>query len=157
MPPRVCERRVGIGTAPAAVRVAVGQLGSTDTDRENTVGPEMNGRAERCHGSQTPVRVISIADANRREEYGNGARCHDVINREALPNSKPSRAHPRRDVRSAFEEGHAPAGSVIRRGQGEAAEHAARDAFVDRLHVEALVEQRTQRLAHEERLLLVRS
>src|SRR2546430_17458479 len=95
-------------------------------DGDDSVGSEMDRRAEWRRHADAAVAVERPLDEDRSEQNGNGGRGQDVIEADPRPPAEPSAPGPRLGRVVSVEEGDGGAGPVARRGHGEARPDVAR-------------------------------
>src|SRR2546427_7867059 len=119
-------------------------------DGDDSVGSEMDRRAEWRRHADAAVAVERPLDEDRSEQNGNGGRGQDVIEADPRPPAEPSAPGPRLGRVVSVEEGDGGAGPVARRGHGEGVRDVARDVTRDRLQIYVRDEKLPKRRRIEE-------
>src|SRR3989475_3300352 len=119
-------------------------------DGDDSVGSEMDRRAEWRRRADAAVAVEPSLDEDRSEQNGNGGRGQDVIEADPRPPAEPSAPGPGLGRVVSVEEGDGGAGRVARRGHGEAVQDVARDVTRDRLEIDVRDEKLPERRRIEE-------
>src|SRR2546425_12670926 len=105
-------------------------------DGDDSVGSEMDRRAEWRRHADAAVAVERALEEDRPEENGNGRRGKDVIEADPCPPAEPSASGPRLGCAVSVEEGDGGARRGARRRQRKAMPEIAPDLTAARLEVD---------------------